>query len=294
MKSLPNFVTIALSMTVAAAIGWWAASVRQQEPLIMAVDQHAPVEQAAEVGAKSIDAIKAAIAQRFSESRPELVVSKVEASAIPGLYAVSIENGPVLYATADGAYFVMGDLFQSRPGGFVNIAEQAREGERAKAMAGVDVKDMIVFAPEKQPSKAVVNVFTDVDCYYCQKLHNEVPDLNKAGIEVRYLAFPRAGIGSESYNKIASAWCAQNQQVAITKLKRRQPIENNVCDGNPVAEQYQLGQQIGVNGTPALITSEGRLMPGYMPALQLAQALGVEVEPKLAAELRRKQEAQRQ
>lgn len=236
-------------------------------------------------------AVKSTIEAKFQQSRPELKIESIEPSPIAGLYTVKFINGPVIYATANGSHFVMGDLFAVAPTGFINLAEQQREGGRVELMAGVKREDMIIFSPAELPAKAYVSVFTDVDCFYCQKLHNEMADINRLGIEVRYLAFPRAGVGSDSYKKIASAWCAKDPNDAMTKLKQRQRIPNNVCPGNPVAAQYALGQQLGVTGTPALITEGGRLMPGYMPALQLARALGVEVDPELARELAAKQAA---
>lgn len=237
-------------------------------------------------------AITSAIKASFQASRPEITISSVTTSEITGLYTVQVSNGPVLYATADGQHFVLGDLYQVAPGGFINLAEKSRESGRAEQMAQIKTDDMIIFSPEQQPAKAVVMVFTDVDCFYCQKLHQEVPDLNRLGIEVRYLAYPRAGIGSESYKKIASAWCAKDKQSAMTKLKNRQRIPSNVCSGNPVEAQFKLGQRVGVNGTPALVSTSGKLMPGYMPALQLASVLGVPVAPELVAELQAKQAAQ--
>lgn len=224
----------------------------------------------------------------FQSSRPELSIGAIAASEIPGLYSVQVKDGPVLYSTVDGKYFVLGDLYQVGANGFINLAEKARESGRADVMAGISASDMIIFSPEK-PAKAAIMVFTDVDCFYCQKLHKEIPDLNRLGIEVRYLAYPRAGIGSDSYKKIASAWCADDPREAMNKLKRRERIATNVCPENPVAEQFKLGGQVGVTGTPALVTSEGRLMPGYMPALRLANALGVDVDPVLAAVLTKKQ-----
>ena len=240
----------------------------------------------------AVPSLEEKIKQKFSESRPGIQLGEIKPSPIDGLYSVQVLGGPVLYVTADGSHFVMGDLFAVVPGGFVNLAEQAREAGRAETMATLKRDEQIVFPAKQQPAKASITVFTDVDCYYCQKLHQEVPDLNRIGIDVRYMAFPRAGVGSDSYKKIASAWCADDKLDAMTKLKNRQKIPTNVCADNPVAQQYNLGQQLGVTGTPAMITDQGRLMPGYMPALQLARALGVPVEAELAAELAAKAAAQ--
>jgi thiol:disulfide interchange protein DsbC len=134
---------------------------------------------------------------------------------------------------------------------------------------------MIIFAAAGE-TRGTVTVFTDVDCFYCQKLHREVPALNEAGIEVRYLAYPREGLGGASYRKIATAWCADNPQQVLTQLKNRQAVADNVCPGNPVADQYKLGQQVGVNGTPALVLENGELVPGYMAADALAKRMGVQ------------------
>lgn len=233
--------------------------------------------------------VQQAIRKSFKVSRPSLTLQSISSSVIEGLYEVQIANGPVLYSTPDGKHFVLGDLFAATSGGFINLAEQARESGRAELMATVSTDDMIIFAPKDRPSKAEIMVFTDVDCFYCQKFHQEIPDLNRLGIEVRYLAYPRAGVGSGSYKKIVSAWCADDKQVAMTKLKARQRIADNICADNPVEAQMKLGKQVGVSGTPALVTTTGRLMPGYMPALQLASALGIAVDPVLAAELQQQQ-----
>ncbi len=217
---------------------------------------------------------EAVIKRALESSRPDVKIGSIAPSEISGLYAVQIEGGPLVYATPDGKYFVLGDLFQVQPKGFVNLAEQRRNGDRAKEMAAVKLSDMIVFKA-KGPTKAVVSVFTDIDCGYCQKLHSEVPQLNQMGIEVRYLAYPRAGIGSESYQKLVTAWCAKDPRATLTRYKNRENVPISTCASNPVSAQFELGDRIGVNGTPALVTAKGELIPGYMPAAELAQRLGV-------------------
>lgn len=203
-----------------------------------------------------------------------LKVGSVKTSVIPGLYEVQFSGGPLVYATAKGDYMILGDLFSVGPDGYVNLAEQRRDGVRLEKLAGVAEKDMIIFPAEGEP-RAHITVFTDISCFYCQKLHKEVPDMNKRGIEVRYLAYPRAGVGSDGYNQLVTAWCSADRQNALTRLKNKQSVPEKVCPGNPVSDQYQLGQELGVRGTPAMITESGQLIPGYQSADDLMVTLGL-------------------
>ncbi|MBX2858129.1 MAG: DsbC family protein [Cellvibrionaceae bacterium] len=222
------------------------------------------------------DKIKRQITEKLQAVRPNFPVGEVVKTEVPGLVRVDVPGGGgSIYMVESGDYFFTGEMYRVDPkAGFVNITEQEKSALRGPLIASVKAEDTIAFKP-KGEVKAVINVFTDVDCGYCQKLHREVPALNAKGIEVRYLAFPRAGIPSGSYSKIASAWCADDPKDALTKVKNRQVIETNVCDGNPVAGQYALGQKMGVNGTPAIVLTNGDLIPGYMPADKLASRIGI-------------------
>lgn len=217
-----------------------------------------------------------AIKRQLEAARTDIKVQSVAPSKITGVYAVQLVSGPMVYASADGKHFILGDLFavQGPSQGFVNLAEQARNGERAALLATVKTQDMVIFKPTGKP-KAVISVFTDVDCGYCRKLHKEVPQLNARGIEVRYLAYPRAGIGSESYQKLVTIWCAKDRQAAMTRFKNGEHVATSTCKDNPISDQYTLGDKMGVNGTPALVKVDGELIPGYMPADELAKTLGV-------------------
>ncbi|MEM8490850.1 MAG: DsbC family protein [Pseudomonadota bacterium] len=215
---------------------------------------------------------KAAITKRFADPAIDLKVAEVAASEIPGLYRVSLDRGPTVYATADGSMFVVGDLYAVEPGGLLNLAEVRRSKQRQESLAQVGREQQIVFPAAGEPV-SYITVFTDVSCFYCQKLHKEVPELNKKGIEVRYLAYPREGLGSKGFRQLASAWCADNQQDTLTRLKNRETLEENVCPGNPVAKQFELGQQLGVGGTPAIILPGGELIPGYKSAEELLTLL---------------------
>ncbi len=203
-----------------------------------------------------------------------LKVGTVQTSEIPGVYEVQFEAGPMVYATEDGKFFILGDLFEVNNGQYINLAEKRRDAERIAVLNGVDTADMIVF-PAEGETLAHISVFTDITCFYCQKLHKEVPELNKRGIEVRYLAYPRSGVDSPGYRQLVGAWCSDNPQDTLTRMKNKESVPSRQCDDNPVAEQYQLGQEMGVRGTPAMVTETGQMIPGYQSADQLMVTLGL-------------------
>ena len=221
----------------------------------------------------SVYAGDAEIKKNFKNAMPSLTLKSIEKSKVAGLYQVEAGSGEMLFTSADGAYFITGDLYSTLGGKLKNLTEKRREQARVDDISAIDDKDKIIFAP-KGETKAKITVFTDIDCGYCRKLHKEVPALNDMGVEVSYLAFPRSGIGSDSYHKFVSAWCSDDKKTALTTAKAGQQIPEKNCK-NPIAEQYDLGRKLGVNGTPAIVLEDGRIIPGYMPAAKLGKALGV-------------------
>jgi len=230
----------------------------------------APVAEKAQVPAP----VAANILARLRSGRPELPYGKVELSPVPGLYQVQVESGPLLYVSADGSFFLTGTLYGVMPGGFVDMQDLALLPQRREAMASIAAKDMVTFAAEGE-TKASIYVFTDIDCGYCRKLHNEVPAMNAKGIEVNYLGYPRAGLNSPSHNKLVSVMCADDPRDALTRMKNNPGLKLPTCDNTSVAEQFILGGKLGVRGTPAIVLSDGSLLPGYLTAAALAKQLGI-------------------
>ena len=198
---------------------------------------------------------------KLRQLAPSASTIAISETPVPGLLQAQIEN-EIVYISSDGKYLVQGALLDIDAR--VNLTDQARAGLRRDLLDGMDNPREIVFSPEGDPDYSLL-VFTDIDCGYCRKLHEEIDDYTAAGIEIKYMAFPRAGIGSPSYEKYVSVWCAEDQQAALTLAKTGNDPEPLQCD-NPVLEQYEIGQQAGVTGTPAIVTADGTLIPGYMPA----------------------------
>lgn len=209
-----------------------------------------------------------AIRQSLSSLQLDVPIESISPSPLAGLYQVQLKGGRILYASADGKHLVQGYLFEVGNGRSVNLTEQAESVAVASEINTIPADKMVVF-PAKS-AKSHITVFTDTDCGYCQKLHTEVPELNRQGIEVRYVAFPRQGLSGKAYDDLVSVWCSKDRQAAMNLAKARKAVPKATCD-NPIAEQYELGQMIGVQGTPAIVLPDGKIIPGYQPADRLVQ-----------------------
>ncbi len=213
-----------------------------------------------------ITALKAKLKGKF-RSEP----SSIKQSQLPNIFEV-MYGTEVVYFSADAKYFIAGDMIELETR--TNLSDFAKQSVRKEIMNREDFKPVVFKAKDE---KHILTVFTDIDCGYCAKLHREMPQINAKGITVEYLMFPRAGLQSKSYEKAVSMWCADDQQQSMTDAKERREITSKTCE-NPIASQYNLGQEVGVTGTPALVTSTGKLIPGYMPADRLAAMLDAEAK----------------
>ena len=209
----------------------------------------------------------AMIEQRIRTLAPTARSIAISETPIEGILQVQI-NGDIVYTSADGKYLIQGRVIDldTRE----DLTETSKTTVRKGLMANMDTSGQITFAPSKPVYD--LTVFTDIDCGYCRKLHAQMEEYNEQGIAIHYMAFPRAGIGSRSYEKAVSVWCADDPQAAMTEAKLGSEPDPEQCE-NPVAKQYQVGIELGVTGTPALITSSGQLIPGYVPPDKLRERL---------------------
>jgi thiol:disulfide interchange protein DsbC len=194
-------------------------------------------------------------------------ITSIETTGIDGLYEVMV--GPQLYyVSADGRYLLSGNMYdiENRE----DLTSPKVSNAKAEAIEAIGKENMVVFEPQK--TDHTVTVFTDIDCGYCQKLHDEIKDYNELGISVRYLMFPRAGVGSDSYEKAVTVLCSEDRNDAMTRSKAGEKLAKKECE-NPVDQHFELGKTLGVNGTPAIFLETGDMLPGYIPAKRLSAIL---------------------
>ncbi|HEY9198657.1 MAG TPA: bifunctional protein-disulfide isomerase/oxidoreductase DsbC [Gammaproteobacteria bacterium] len=214
-----------------------------------------------------------AIRKALETVLPGSTPDSIRPGPVPGLYEV-IFGTQVFYISEDGRYLIQGHVLD------VSARQdltEVRQGElRKAAIDKIGDDKMVVFAAEKP--KHTVTVFTDIDCGYCRKLHSEIEETNALGITVRYLFFPRSGPNTDSYYKAVSVWCAKDRNQALTDAKNGKDPERKTCD-NPIDEHMKLVHEFALQGTPAIMLEDGRIIPGYMPAKQLQATLEGKMQP---------------
>ncbi len=230
--------------------------------LLLALLPLAAVAQPAPAPAVTKADARAAIAAKFPEIRPE----QISPAPVDGLWEVRI-GSKIAYVSADGRYLVQGEIIDLSND--QNLTESRRESVRRDVLAGVSESGMVVFSPAKPTS--TITVFTDIDCGYCRKLHNQIADYNARGIKVRYMYFPRSGPGSESWTKAEQVACAKDRRSALTRSKAGEKLNDKVCEPNPVGEHFNVGRDFGIQGTPAIVLESGELIGGYLDPAELSK-----------------------
>ena len=222
------------------------------------------------VSTSDASVVKALQANLKGSGIDETIVS-AEATAMDGIYWVTADGLPSFFTDKSGKHIIQGQIIAVGDGEPVDIGSALVARTAQSALKAVDKKDMIIY-PAKGATKSIVYSFTDADCPYCTKLHDEIDDINAMGIEVRYLAWPRS---EQSVPKMEAIWCSKDRVTAMNQAKSGANITAAACN-SPVQEQMALGARLGVRGTPAIFTESGEQVGGYLPAAQLAQAVGIQ------------------
>ncbi len=197
----------------------------------------------------------------------QMIPTSFEPSPLPGFYEVPVGRR-MFYISEDGRYLINGEIFDLEAQ--MNLTKSRNNGTRLELLGQLDESQMVIYGDTD--AKHTITVFTDIDCGYCRKLHSQIAQYNQLGIRVRYLAYPRAGKNSASYDKAVSVWCAEDRKQALTQAKSGAKLPKRQCE-NPVDEQMQLGEQFGIQGTPAIILEDGELIAGYVPPQELQRIL---------------------
>ncbi len=209
----------------------------------------------------------AAVRAAMVKAMPNATVDSIKPSPIPGFREVAV-GGRIIYVSADGRYLIQGSLFDLNTR--TSLTESSEAVIRSGILAKVGPDRRIIFAAAKPKHR--ITVFTDIDCGYCRKMHQQMAQYNNLGISVEYLFYPRAGMGSAAATKAINVWCSADRRKAMTDAKNDRPVPNKTCT-NPIATDYALGQKMGFDGTPAIYAANGAQVGGYLAPAEMLAAL---------------------
>jgi len=133
-------------------------------------------------GATRVEAILSQLSEFFPNDTP----IDLQQSPIDNLYTVKI-GSQVFYVSDDGKYLINGDLYDTASS--ENLTESERENVRIDYLNSISSSSMITFSPPEY--QHTITIFTDIDCGYCRKFHQEIEEVLDQGIRVQYVFFPR-------------------------------------------------------------------------------------------------------
>ena len=260
MPKFPLLLTIALAASACSAgTGTPGAST--------APKLHAPDDHALQPAAQGVAGAPAPVIDAIRKLAPQAEIQAVDKTPLPGLYQV-VASGQVVYVSGDGRYMLQGNAYDLKT--HDDLSDARMDQLRRDALAKIPASQMLRFAPSKP--KYTVTVFTDVDCPYCREFHSHIAEYNKAGIAVDYLFWPRTGLHTPSAAKAVSVWCAADRKAAFTRAKLGVDPKPATC-ANPVARDFELGLDLGVDGTPTIVAGNGAVIGGYADPQELLERL---------------------
>ncbi|WP_312087377.1 DsbC family protein [Acinetobacter variabilis] len=204
----------------------------------------------------------------FKKAGINAKITGIKSTEVPNMSWVSLEGMAPVYVTNDGKYLIQGDVIRLGDKELHNVSETLQSDVNKKTFANLKAEDLLIY-PAKGKTKHVIYVFTDVSCPYCHKFHEQMDEMNSKGIEVRYIAWPR---GEQHMPAMEAIWCNSDRRAAFDQAIAGGSITPTTCK-NPVKDQYQMGLNIGVNGTPGVYSSEGLYLGGYMSTSELLDRL---------------------
>lgn len=198
------------------------------------------------------------IRERVAEMLPGLTATSVAETPVPGLYELVVD-GQIYYVSESAEYLLDGSLIEL--GTRTNLTENRLGGIQTALIEEIGEDNMLIYEPE-EPSERSITIFTDISCGFCRRLHQDIDVLLDAGVRVRYLLFPRAGLGSPGHQALESVWCADDPLAAMTTAKAGGQVPEKRCE-NPIESHVALAERVGLRGTPLIYLDNGERIPGF-------------------------------
>jgi thiol:disulfide interchange protein DsbC len=200
-------------------------------------------------------------------------VNSVEFSEVPGMWVAEVEKGenklPV-YIDFSKQYLLSGSVI--RLNDKENLTKQRSARMNKVDVSRVPLDDALLLG--KQSAKTKVIVFTDPECPYCKKLHEELTEVVRVDPNIAFLIklFPLK-MHPNAYGISKSIVCHDSMELLELSFAGK-PVPPANCETNVVDQTLALGPELGVRSTPTLIMPDGLVVPGYKKSAALLTMIG--------------------
>ena len=205
----------------------------------------------------NVDSVKSKLAQQY----PNVKIKNLQATEMQGLYSGTLDS-QVVYVNEDVQHLFIGSMIRLKD------QKNLTKDLTLKNNQNVDFKKLPLndaIKTVRGNGKRQLAIFSDPNCPYCKSLEANLAKLND--VTIYTFIYP---IKTQSVQPSKQVWCSNNKAYAWQNLikKNIQPGATATC-ANPIERNLQLGQQLGLRGTPAIIFSNGHTVMGAYPAEEI-------------------------
>ena len=200
---------------------------------------------------------------------PDAKILKMQMSPARGLWEVSIDNKGqrgLFYVDFSKKYLISGSIIEVNAA--INKTKErldALNRDRRINRSLIPLKDALILGDKKAANKVIV--FTDPDCPFCSKLHEEIKKVVEKRKDVAFYIklFPLTKLHPDAYWKSKSIICEKSLKLLEDNFEKK-PIPKPSCETGVIDRNIKLAGSLGISGTPTSIMPDGSVLTGSLPA----------------------------
>jgi thiol:disulfide interchange protein DsbC len=204
----------------------------------------------------------------LKEIAPNVKVLDVRMTPLKSMWEIDIESngrkGPV-YLDFTKRYLISGQIVDIKAKR--NITKETEEDLNRVNVSQIPLGDALVMGDRNAKKKVIV--FTDPECPFCAKIHQELKKVVAERKDIAFFIkmFPLP-IHKDAAEKSKTIVCEKSLKL-LDEAYEKKPLPKAKCKASAVDENIKLGKKLGISGTPALVMPDGRVISGYRDAKAL-------------------------
>jgi len=203
---------------------------------------------------------------------PNLNVLDIRSSPVKAIWEITIAtDGQKVLAYVDFSkrYVLFGNILDTKDK--KNLTRERLSEINRVDFSAIPLDDALVMGDKSALHKVIV--FSDPECPYCGKLHQEIKKIIEKRKDIVFFIkmFPLP-MHKGAYDKAKAIVCSKSTALLDDAFENK-TIPAAKCDTPAIDNNIKLAGTLGISGTPAIIFSDGRVVPGFLNAEPLIQEI---------------------